>query len=111
MGIFMCAGEKSEGERDLLCHETLYNKVWYEEQMDIIWETELDLMNVMTSQVLQQSKSDVKLMEEEKWKERGGTVRTMEGLTMTERHKSWLQSKERVLRRREKQNSNRIFLW
>lgn len=64
-------------------------------------------MSVMTSQVLQQSKSDVKLMKEEKRKDRGGTVRTIEGLTVTERHKSWLQSKERVLRRREKQNSNR----
>lgn len=31
---------KSEGEGDLLC---LCNKVWYEEQMDIIWETELEL--------------------------------------------------------------------
>lgn len=35
-------------------------------------------MSVMTSQVLQQSKSDVKLMEEEKRKDRGGTERTME---------------------------------
>lgn len=103
MGIFMCAGEKSEGERDLLCHETLYNKVWYEEQMDIIWETELDLMNVMTSQVLQQSKSDVKLMEEEKRKDSGGTVRMMEGVRITERYKSWLQSRERELRKRNKQ--------
>ncbi len=64
-------------------------------------------MSVMTSQVLQQSKSDVKLMKEEKQKDGGGTVRTIEGLTVTERHKSWLQSKEKVLRRREKQNSNR----
>lgn len=30
-------------ESDLLCHETLCYKVWYEEQMDIIWETELEL--------------------------------------------------------------------
>ncbi len=53
-------------------------------------------MSVMTSQVLQQSKSDVKLMKEEKRKDRGGTVRTMEGLTLTERHKSWLQSRENI---------------
>lgn len=92
---------------NVLCHETLCHKVCYEEWMDIIWETELDLMSINTSQVLQQSKSDMKLMEEEKRKDRGGTVRTMEGLTVTERHKSCLQSKERVLRRREKQNSNR----
>lgn len=43
MGVFMCAREKGEGEGDLLCHETLCNKVWYKEQMDIIWETELEL--------------------------------------------------------------------
>ncbi len=32
----MCARKKSEGEGDLLCHEMLCNKVWYEEQMNII---------------------------------------------------------------------------
>lgn len=60
----------------------------------------------MTSQVLQQSKSDVKLMEEEKPKDRGGIVRTMEGVSVTERHKSWLQSKERVLRRKKRTGKN-----
>jgi len=39
----MCAREKKDGESDLLCHETLGNKLWYEEQMHIIWETELEL--------------------------------------------------------------------
>lgn len=39
-------------------------------------------MSVTTSQVLQQSKSDVKLMEEEKRKDRGGIVRPVEGVTV-----------------------------
>jgi len=58
-------------------------------------------MSVTTSQVLQQSMSDVKLMEDEKRKDRGGIVRTVGGVSVPERHKSWLQRKERVLQKKE----------